>query len=352
MSKQVSFFLIGFISILISSCKKNETAAIIEPVKVAPTNLVINATVSTDGSGKVAFTAKADNASSYRFEFGNGETLDDPTGVVNYRYTESGSKTYTVNVIATSSSGLTINKTKDIAVTVDLSLVKPFWSDEFDSNGAPDPSKWVYDIGNGSNGWGNAELEYYTDRAQNVVVDGGYLKIKAQRESFSGSSWTSARMKTLGKFAFTYGTVIVRAKMPAGFGTWPAIWMMGADLPNVGWPNCGEIDIAEHVGKEKDKIYSSLHYPGRTGGNAVTGTKMITNATTQFHEYKFEWSATALKFYVDDILFHNVVNSGSIPFNKDFFFLLNLAIGGNFGGQVDPSLNSAVFEIDYIRLYK
>jgi len=237
MSKQVRFFLIGFISILISSCKKNETAAIIEPVKVAPTNLVINATVSTDGSGKVAFTAKADNASSYRFEFGNGETLDDPTGVVNYRYTESGSKTYTVNVIATSSSGLTINKTKDIAVTVDLSLVKPFWSDEFDSNGAPDPSKWVYDIGNGSNGWGNAELEYYTDRAQNVVVDGGYLKIKAQRESFSGSSWTSARMKTLGKFAFTYGTVIVRAKMPAGFGTWPAIWMMGADLPNVGWPN-------------------------------------------------------------------------------------------------------------------
>ena len=352
MSKHFGFFLISFVSILISSCKKNETASVIEPVKVAPTNLVVNATVSTDGSGKVAFTAKADNANFYRFEFGNGETIDEPTGVVNYRYTDLGTKSYTVTVIANSSSGLSISKTKEISVTVDFSQLMPVWSDEFNTNGSPDASKWVYDIGTGSNGWGNVELQYYTDRQQNAIVEGGYLKIKAQRESFSGSSWTSARLKSLGKFAFTYGTVIARAKMPVGIGTWPAIWMLGADFPTVSWPNCGEIDIAEHVGKEKDKIFSALHYPGRNGGNAVTASKIISNATTEFHEYKLDWNASAIKFSVDGVVYHTVTNSASIPFNKDFFFLLNLAIGGNFGVPVDPSINNAVFEIDYIRVYK
>ncbi len=353
MFKNFGYFLIGFIAILISACKKNETAAVIEPVKVAPTNLVINATVSADGSGKVAFTAKADNASFYRFEFGNGETIDEATGVINYRYTDVGTKSYTVTVIANSSSGLSISKTKEISVTVDFSKVPPFWSDDFNTNdGIPDPSKWVYDIGKGSNGWGNAELQYYTDRAQNVIIEDGVLKIKAKRESFSGSSWTSARLKSLGKFAFTYGTVIARAKMPAGVGTWPAIWMLGADFPTVSWPNCGEIDIAEHVGKEKDKIFSALHYPGRNGGNAVTASKIISNATTEFHEYKLDWNASAIKFSVDGVVYHTVTNSASIPFNKDFFFLLNLAIGGNFGGPVDPSINNVVFEIDYIRVYK
>ena len=351
MFNRFGIYIIFFMSVFIGSCKK-ETSAVVEPVLITPTNLVITATVSTDGSGKVAFTAKADNANFYRFEFGNGETLDELSGIVNYRYTENGTKTYTVTVTATSASRISISKSKEISVTVDLSQLKPTWADEFDNSGAPDATKWVYDIGTGSNGWGNAELQYYTDRSQNAVVEGGYLKIKAQRESYSGSSWTSARLKTLGKFAFTYGTVIARAKMPAGFGTWPAIWMLGADYPTVGWPNCGEIDIAEHIGREKDKIFSALHYPGRNGGNAVTASKIITNATTQFHEYKMEWSATALKFYVDDILFHSVVNTGSIPFNKDFFFLLNLAIGGNFGGQVDPSLSNVVFEVDYIRVYK
>jgi len=351
MGKQNCSFILISILLCLASCKK-EKASVMEPVKVAPSNLVINATVSTDGSGKVTFNAKADNASFYRFDLGNGEIIDDPTGVVNYRYTESGTKNYTVTVTATSSSNLSINKTKDITVTVDLSSVKAFWSDEFNTPGAPDPSKWVYDIGTGSNGWGNAELQYYTDRSQNVIVEGGYLKIKAQRESFNRSSWTSARLKTLGKFAFTYGTVVVRAKMPEGFGTWPAIWMMGTDITTVGWPNCGEIDIAEHVGKDKDRIFSALHYPARNGANAVTASKMIANATTQFHEYRLDWSANSIKFYVDDIVYHNVSNSGGIPFNKDFFFLLNLAIGGNFGGQVDPGMNNAIFEIDYIRLYK
>lgn len=352
MHARLFFKLIMLVLFSFVSCKK-EGEAKEEPVKLTPSNLVINATVSTDGSGKVSFSAKADNASFYRFEFGNGEIFDEPSGVVNYRYTDAGTKSYTVTVTANSSSGLSISAKKEISVTVDYSKVVPIWSDDFNTNnGVPDPSKWVYDIGTGSNGWGNAELQYYTDRSQNVTVEGGVLKIKAQRESFSGSSWTSTRLKSLGKFAFTYGTVIARAKMPVGIGTWPAIWMLGADFPTIGWPNCGEIDIAEHVGKEKDKIFSALHYPGRNGGNAVTASKIISNATTEFHEYKLDWNASVIKFSVDGVVYHTVTNSGSIPFNKDFFFLLNLAIGGNFGGPVDPSLNNAVFEIDYIRVYK
>lgn len=159
MYNRLFFNLIMLFLFSFAACKK-EAETKEETVKITPSNLVINATVSTDGSGKVAFTAKADNASFYRFEFGNGETIDEATGVINYRYTDAGTKSYTVTVTANSSSGLSISKTKEISVTVDFSLLTPFWSDEFNNNGAPDASKWVYDIGTGSNGWGNAELQY------------------------------------------------------------------------------------------------------------------------------------------------------------------------------------------------
>lgn len=331
-------------------CKKTVVEEV--QVKIAPTNLQIVATVATDGSGNVSFNAKADNANQYRFEFGTGDTREEPSGIIQYKYTQNGTNTYTVSVTATSASGLTLTGSKNISVNVDLSIVKASWSDEFDVNGPPDPTKWVYDIGTGSNGWGNAELQYYTDRLQNVVVENGLLKIKASREAFSGSTWTSARIKSLGKFAFTYGTVEIRAKVPAGFGTWPAVWMLGADFPTAGWPNCGEIDILEHVGKEKDKVFASLHYPGRAGGNAVTSTKIISNATTEFHVFRLDWTSASIKFSVDGVVFHTVTNSISIPFNKDFFLLVNLAMGGNFGGPVDSGLSSATFEVDYIRVYK
>jgi beta-glucanase (GH16 family) len=154
------------------------------------------------------------------------------------------------------------------------------------------------------------------------------------------------------KFAFTYGKVEVRAKLPAGVGTWPAIWMLGSDISSAGWPNCGEIDIMEHRGSELNKIFGTLHYPGRSGGNADGGTKVISNATTEFHTYSIDWSATAIKIYVDDQLYHTVANSASIPFNHDFFFILNIAMGGGFGGTVDPAFTNATMEIDYIRVYK
>jgi beta-glucanase (GH16 family) len=313
---------------------------------------VINTVVSTDGSGKVDFTVTATNASTYSIEFGDGVVKDIPTGSVSHQYATVGTLTYTVRVTARNSAGKSVTGTKDISVTVGPQNLVLAWSDEFDKDGLPDPAKWVYDIGTGSNGWGNAELQYYTNRTQNASISNGTLKIRAIKESFQGSAYTSARMLTKGKYEFKYGRVEVRAKVPVGVGTWPAIWMMGNDIGTVGWPACGEADIMEHRGSDLNRITSALHYPGRSGGNPVVASTVIQNATTEFHVYRFDWSATSLKFYVDDKIFHEVQNNTNIPYNKDFFILLNLAMGGGFGGPVDPAFNNATFEVDYVRVYR
>jgi beta-glucanase (GH16 family) len=337
----LSSFLCVFIII---SCTKADDLDII------PSNLVINADISTGGSGIVAFTAKADNAVMYDFEFGDGEVKRGTSGIVGHTYRTGGINTYTVKVIAMSNTGKTVTGFKDITVTVSGEQ-GVIWSDEFNTEGAPDPSKWGYDIGTGTDGWGNNELEYYTSRPDNAVISNGVLKITARKEEYNGSAYTSAKLVTRDKFAFTYGRVEVRAKLPAGIGTWPAIWMLGSNAGTVGWPACGELDIMEHKGSELNKIYGTLHYPGRSGDNADGSTGMIENATSEFHTYMVDWSAAAIKIYVDSELLHTVINSQALPFNHDFFIILNLAMGGNFAGPVDPSFSSAMFEIDYIRVY-
>jgi beta-glucanase (GH16 family) len=183
-------------------------------------------------------------------------------------------------------------------------------------------------------------------------VQNGVLKITAIKEAYNGSAYTSARMISKGKFEMKYGRVEVKAKLPAGVGTWPAIWMLGADINAVGWPDCGEIDIMEHKGSELNKIYGTLHYPGRFGGNANGNTIVISNATTEFHVYGLEWTASEIKISVDGQVYHTVPNSSAIPFNKNFFFIMNLAMGGNFAGAVDPNFTSASMEVDYIRVYQ
>lgn len=223
------------------------------------------------------------------------------------------------------------------------------FSDEFNTDGAPDATKWTYDLGTGTDGWGNNEAQSYTNASDNVIVAGGSLKITAKKV---GSSYTSARLKTEGKFDFTYGKVEVRAKLPVGGGTWPAIWMLGADYATNTWPACGEIDIMEHKGNEPNKIHGTLHYPGRSGGNGNTNTTTITNASSEFHVYKAVWSPASVKIYVDDVLFHTVTNDSSLPFNKDFFMILNVAMGGSFGGTIDPAFTQSSMEVDYVRVYQ
>lgn len=340
------FFLLWAVS---TACTKKDNPALSIP---SPANILITATVNQNGTGTVDFTATADYAVTYTFEFGNGEIREVPTGVVSYKYTKPGTLTYTVKVTASNQSGKTISATKDVTVTVSASSMTLMWFDEFSNTGLPDNNKWAYDIGTGSSGWGNNELQYYTNRLENAYCENGVLKIKAIKENFAGSQYTSARLVTRGKVDFKYGRVEVRAKLPTGVGTWPAVWMLGSNISTVGWPACGEIDIMEHRGSDLHKIHSSLHYPGRSGGNPVTNTKVISNATTEFHLYRVDWNSTSIEFYINNELFFTVANNASIPFNHSFYLLLNLAMGGNFGGSIDPAFNSAVMEIDYVRIYQ
>ena len=224
------------------------------------------------------------------------------------------------------------------------------FQDEFNIDGAPDATKWGYDLGAG--GWGNAELQNYTNSVDNVVVQGGNLKITAKKQTLNGSNYTSARLKTQNKFAFKYGKVEVRAKLPVGGGTWPAIWMLGSSIATVTWPNCGEIDIMEHKGNFPDVIHGSLHYPGNSGGNANTNTALFSGAQNNFKVYKVLWTPNSIKFYVDNALFHSFVNNGTVPFNANFFLLLNVAMGGTFGGNVDPAFTQSAMEVDYVRVYQ
>lgn len=351
-SIRYSIILLFFFTIA-TSCSKGNSGTGGGSTATAPTNLVVTATPSTDGSGNVVFTATATNAVTYIYEYGNGVIETVPGGLITYKYTTAGNITYTVNVTAKSSSGQSISKSVQVTVNVVPSGATTLvFSDEFNTDGAPDPAKWGYDIGTGSGGWGNNELQYYTARPENAIVQGGVLKIMAKRENYMGSTFTSARLLSKGKYSFKYGRIEVRAKFPTGVGTWPAAWMLGDNIGTVGWPECGEIDIAEHLGRDLNKIYGTLHYPGRSGSNANGATTMIADATTAFHTYAVEWTPAAIKIYVDAQLYHTVANSATIPFNQNFFILLNLAMGGNFGGAVDPALNNATYEVDYVRVYQ
>ncbi|WKL48212.1 family 16 glycosylhydrolase [Flavobacterium pectinovorum] len=228
------------------------------------------------------------------------------------------------------------------------------WSDEFNVDGAPDATKWNYDLGRGPNndGWGNNEKQNYTTSASNVIVEGGSLKITAKKEASGGVDYSSTRLKSDGKFKFTYGKIEIRAKLPIGKGTWPAIWMLGSNFLTNPWPACGEIDIMEHVGNNQNVILSTLHYPGHFGGGGNTGSKTIPNVSTEFHVYKAIWSPASVTTYVDDVQIHKVANDATLPFNSDFFLILNVAMGGNLGGTIDPAFTQSTMEIDYVKVYQ
>lgn len=312
---------------------------------VGPSNLSVTPTVSTDNSGNVSFIATATNAVSYEYDFGNGQYQNSTTGLVTYKYTASG--TYTITVKAKSSTGKTISAATNVTIVVALSLI---WSDEFNTAGAPDASKWGYDIGAG--GWGNSELQYYTNRTDNVLVSNGTLKIIAKKEAYSGSSYTSARLLSKGKFSFQYGKVEISAKLPGGIGTWPAIWMLGDNFTTAGWPTCGEIDIMEQKGRDMNRIYNTLHYLGNSGGSAIGTSYLIDNVTSGFHKYGLIWTSASLQFLVDDVVRYTFVNANNLPFNQKFFLILNMAMGGTFGGNIDAAFNSALMEVDYVRVYQ
>jgi beta-glucanase (GH16 family) len=239
-----------------------------------------------------------------------------------------------------------------------------FWSDEFDgAAGTPvNAATWSFETGGG--GWGNNELQTYTDRTINTSLDGtGALAIKAFREEYTGTdnitrSYTSGRIRTLGKFETLHGRFEARIKVPRGRGLWPAFWMMGNDITAVNWPQCGEIDIMEHIGVNPFTVYATLHGPGYSGAAGIGAPLTLPNAIADnFHVFSVEWDPNLIRWYMNGQLYHTVtpasVGANQWVFEHPFFMLLNLAVGGSWPGPPDAStMFPATYQIDYIRIHK
>lgn len=236
---------------------------------------------------------------------------------------------------------------------------KLVWADEFTKSGLPDTSKWSYDVGGG--GWGNQEKQFYTkSRLDNAWVKDGILTIKAVREPYSGAEYTSARLISKNKGDWTYGRFEIRAKLPTGRGTWPAIWMLPTDWAYGAWPHSGEIDIMENVGYEPDSLVGTVH----TGAyNHSIGTQKgrsiyCTSLSDSFHVYAVNWTKNAVSFYMDGKKYHEFTNdktgSEEWPFDKKFHLLMNLAIGGGWGGKkgIDDSIFPQEMKVDWVRVYQ
>lgn len=234
---------------------------------------------------------------------------------------------------------------------------KLVWSDEFNYRGLPDPAKWNYDVG--GHGFGNNEAQFYTEnRLQNARVENGKLIIEAKKENWEGQNYTSARLVTKGKQDWKYGRIVVRAKLPKGIGSWPAIWMLSTKMNK--WPDDGELDIMEHVGYNQGFIHASAHTKKYNWpiGTQKTDTLFVKTASEQFHVYTADWSPEKIDIYVDNQKYFSYVNSEKTyeawPFDQRLYLILNLAIGGNWGGQkgIDDRIFPQKFYIDYVRIYQ
>ena len=231
------------------------------------------------------------------------------------------------------------------------------WSDEFDGTNI-DTTKWGFDLGGG--GWGNRELEYYTSRTNNARIEGGQLVIEARQESYSGSSYTSARLLTKGKWSWTYGRIEARIKIPRGQGVWPAFWMLGANISTVGWPACGEVDIMENIGREPAIVHGTVHGPGYSGGNGIGGPYSLPGGAAfadDFHLYAVEWTTNQIKWFVDGQQYF-MVTPANLPkgttwvFTRPQFLLLNVAVGGSWPGNPKATTTFPQrMTVDYVRVY-
>jgi beta-glucanase (GH16 family) len=225
------------------------------------------------------------------------------------------------------------------------------WQDEFNGSIGPD---WVFETGNGANGWGNNELQYY--RRENATVENGNLVITARRQDYGGYRYTSARMKTQGKRSFKYGRIEARIAMPSALGLWPAFWMLGSNITQVGWPASGEIDVMEHVNTESD-VHGTVHWQADNGSYASYGGHTNAGGVTGYHVYSVEWDANFIRWFIDGRQYHviDITNNagGTDEFHKDFFLLLNMAVGGNWPGfNVNEAALPAKMYVDYVRVYQ
>lgn len=295
--------------------------------------------------------------------------------------TTSSDTTTTTTTTTTTSQNLITNTATALSNSIpeECSLIEivdgwvPVWCDEFSYTGAVDPTKWSVVVGGG--GFGNNELQYYTSRTENLYVDGDYLHIVGQKESYNGYNYTSAKIWTVNTEDWRYGKFEMRAQLPYGTGTWPAFWMMPSSSRYGGWPNSGEIDIMEHVGYDMDVVHGTIHterYYGSNGRGSSTDSLIIQNTipsidvSNEFHTYSIIWDETSITWYFDGYQFAQVAynpllsktylydTSVDWPFDQYFYLILNLAIGGNWGGVqgVDDSIFPQTYLVDYVRVYQ
>lgn len=356
-----------------ASCDNSEHGG--DPLK--PANLVI--AVTGLGSGVVAVTATADHANFYSVYFGdtsNEVPVHSVDGKASHTYEESGD--YTVTVFAHATAAVFTEGTEEISIEIEPATNGPVvipatgyvsptsydgmtlaWEDNFDGESL-NTNHWTPEIGRGSNGWGNNELQYY--RAENTSFQDGNLIITAKKEEFGGAQYTSSRLITKDKKAFKYGRIDIRAALPKGQGLWPALWMLGSNFSSVGWPKCGEIDIMEMVGGpgRDNTVHGTLHWDN-AGHHACTcnagpGYSLNTGVfADEFHVFSIVWNGTSIKWYVDNVQFHviDVSPAEMSEFDENFFLIFNVAVGGNWPGSPD---NTTVFPqymiVDYVRVFQ
>lgn len=353
-----------------------------EVVAAVPTNLEVSYIIegattgnrAGGGSGVVVFTASATDATTYTFTY-DGATEAAQDGRKMYTFTTPGTNDYTVTVHAYNADNESVSK--DVTVTVyvsngegattgqsfkdqrlsiatDSDYSTLVYADEFEVDGNVPNADYNQEIG--GHGWGNNESQYYTNRTSNSFIKDGMLHIVAKKENYEGMNYTSARLTTQGLHEFQYGRFEIKAQLPTGVGTWPAIWMLGANISSVGWPACGEIDIMEHVGHSQNDIHHSLHTTGSHGATVNTKHSKIADVSTTFHVYTCVWTPTDISFYVDDehkyTYTPSTMTNTHWPFNKPQFLLFNIAMGGTWGGNISGSFTQSEMLIDYVRVYQ
>jgi beta-glucanase (GH16 family) len=339
------------------------------PLSVSITSPVNGATVTSNFT--ITATATVNPGTVTNVAFYDGATLlgNDATSPFSYAVSNATLGAHALKAVARDGSG---NSATSSIVNVTVSNPPPavagwqlVWSDEFDGSSV-DTSKWVFESGTGSGGWGNNERQYYTGRTNNASVSGGVLRIVARQEATNGSPYTSARMKTQGRYSKKYGRIEFRSKLPVGVGCWPANWMMPETSAYGGWASSGEIDVMESRGNDPTRVEGTIHYGGTWPNNVYTGAPYIFpngGLATNFHTYMVEWSTNSIKWFVDGALYQTQTNWYSAggpypaPFDQTFYLILNLAIGGNYlGNPSDAAINAGTafpveMQVDYVRVY-
>lgn len=358
--------------ILLNACREDEPASDV----LLPSSIELEVSLDEEVEGKVDVTVTATSANFYSFDFGVDDAtyVESEDGIASFTYSEAGQYVITARAHALQDEFVETSENVEIAFTVPTVITQNgdsgyrtptsydgytlVWNEEFVGTSLSD-ADWNYELGTGSSGWGNNELQYYQE--ENATVDGGRLTIEAREEVVQGSNYTSARLTTEGKKEFQYGRIDIRARAPYGQGIWPALWMMGSNFSTAGWPFCGEIDIMEMVGGVvdgggDDVVHGTVHWDNdgqyANYGDSKTMPAPLANA---FHVYSIIWDENEIAWYIDDVRYNviDITPPALSEFHQPFFFIVNVAVGGNWPGDPDATTTFPQYmDVDYIRVFQ